>query len=186
MFLVGLAIILALVFGAASTALGANGDAWKLGKGNVATAITKLAGTVGVDGPMLRLDNNNAGISATALDLQVEPGHAPMSVNSSTQVSNLNADQVDGRSASTFVADDIYRRESAIDAGTALGDGTFSAAQACDTGDTLITGGAANINSTSTLLETFPSPGNNNSWSVRINKNGQTDNFNVVVLCANQ
>ena len=37
---VGLAIMLALVFGVASVALGANGNPWILGQGNVATART--------------------------------------------------------------------------------------------------------------------------------------------------
>ena len=48
------------------------------------------------------------------------------------------------------------------------------------------TDGTGNIAATSTLLESFPSPGTTSSWSTRINKNGQTDNFSVVVLCADQ
>lgn len=50
---VGLAIMLALVFGVASMALGANGNPWILGQGNVATAITVLGGAAGVDEPQL-------------------------------------------------------------------------------------------------------------------------------------
>ena len=47
-FLVGLAMILALLFGMASTAFGANGGNFILGSlNNTATAITKLTGTVG-------------------------------------------------------------------------------------------------------------------------------------------
>ena len=96
-FLVGLAVILALVFGAASTALGANGQAWILGQGNVATAITSLGGAAGVNGPMLRIVNNDADANDTALTLDVQSGEAPMRVDSATKVTNLNADQLDGK-----------------------------------------------------------------------------------------
>jgi hypothetical protein len=41
-FLVGLAVILALIFGVASMALGANGDFFKVGKSNVASAVSTL------------------------------------------------------------------------------------------------------------------------------------------------
>jgi hypothetical protein len=54
-FLVGLSVILAVVFGVASAALGANGNPWILGQSNVATAITVLGGELGVDGPIVRL-----------------------------------------------------------------------------------------------------------------------------------
>jgi hypothetical protein len=65
-----------------------------------------------------------------------------------------------------------------------LGDGTQVISQACDAGEILLSGGPANIAPTTTLLESFPSPGGTNSWTARVNKNGQVDNFSVVVLCA--
>jgi hypothetical protein len=182
----GVAVMLALVVGVASTAFGANGDNWKLGRSNFATKITNLSGNLGVNGPMVRLTNNNAGTDDTALDLQVQPGEAPMTVNSATRVDNLNADQVDGKSASEFVASNIYKRESAIAAGTDKGDGTFVIGQACDPGDVLLSGGPANVNGTSSMVESFPSPGTTTSWSARIQKNGLADNFSVVVICADQ
>jgi hypothetical protein len=182
----GVAVMLALVVGVASTAFGANGDNWKLGRSNFATKITNLSGNLGVNGPMVRLTNNNAGTDDTALDLQVQPGEAPMTVNSATRVDNLNADQVDGKSASQFVANNIYKRESAIAAGTDKGDGTFVIGQACDPGDVLLSGGPANVNGTSSMVESFPSPGTTTSWSARIQKNGLADNFSVVVICADQ
>lgn len=182
----GTAVMLALVVGLASTAFGSNGDAWKLGKGNSATKITSLAGTLGVNGPMVRLTNNNAGTDDTALELRVQPGEAPMTVNSATRVDGLNADQLDGQDSSQFVKNNIYKLESAVDAGTALGDGTFVKGQACDPGDVMLSGGPANVSPTSDMVESFPSPGSTTSWSARIDKNGQTDNFSVVVLCANQ
>jgi hypothetical protein len=96
----GLALVMALVVGAASTAWSATGGNFILGEGNVATAITKLAGAAGVDGPMLQIRNNNADPNDTALDLKVQTGEAPMRVNSDTKVANLNADMVDGQDAS--------------------------------------------------------------------------------------
>ncbi len=50
----------------------------------------------------------------------------------------------------------------------------------------MLSGGPANIAPTTTLLESFPSPGSANSWSARVNKNGFADSFSVVVLCVNQ
>src|SRR5215213_7311133 len=95
-FLVGLSVILAVVFGLASAAFGTNGEAFRLGQGNVATKLTSLGGTLGVNGPMLKVANKNTGTDDTALRLEVQPGEAPMSVNSATKVTDLNADQVDG------------------------------------------------------------------------------------------
>lgn len=80
-----LAPVLALLFGASSTALGANGKPFLLGKKNVATAVSKLVkkGT----GP--------------ALNLQVGSG-PPLAVNSSEKVENLNATLLDGKSSADF------------------------------------------------------------------------------------
>ena len=97
-FMVGLAMILALTVGAAGAAFGANGANFMLGKTNSVNAITTLVGSVA--GPGLQIDNNSTDAAATALDLQVETGKAPMKVNSDTQVANLNADKVDGLNAS--------------------------------------------------------------------------------------
>ena len=96
-FMVGLAMIVALTVGVAGAAFGANGANFLLGKSNAANAITQLVGSVA--GPGLQIDNNSTDTAATALDLQVEAGKAPMKVNSDTQVANLNADKVDGKHA---------------------------------------------------------------------------------------
>ena len=95
MFVVGLAVILALTVGVASTALAGTGvgSAFNLGKTNTVSAISKLVGSVA--GPSLRVDNNSTNSAATALDLQVEQGKAPMKVNSDSKVAQLNADEVD-------------------------------------------------------------------------------------------
>jgi hypothetical protein len=80
-FLVGLAVIVGLV-GVASTALGANGDFFKVGKANVASAVSTLS-------------KSGAG---PALSLKVDHGK-PLAVNSSAKVANLNADKLDGQSS---------------------------------------------------------------------------------------
>ncbi len=82
-FLVGLAVILALVFGVASTAFGHGGYAglFHLGHNNNASNPSTL--TKSGAGP--------------ALSLRVGSG-APLAVNSGVKVANLNADKVDGQS----------------------------------------------------------------------------------------
>jgi hypothetical protein len=101
-FCVGLAVTLALMLGIAATALAANGDNFILGRTNVATAITRLTGAAGVNDPMLRIDNNNGGANATALDLRVEPGRPPMRVDSDAKVTDLNADELDGHDSAAL------------------------------------------------------------------------------------
>ena len=98
-FLVGLAVILALMFGAATTAMGADGRPFLLGKRNVASAISTLVkqGT----GP--------------ALKLQVGPGQPPLAVNSSARVASLNA-------ASAGRADSAARADTAADADKLAGE----------------------------------------------------------------
>jgi hypothetical protein len=184
-FLVGLAVILAVVLGAATAALAGTGvgATFNLGKLNTVNQISRLVGNT--DNPMLRVDNDGTGTSATALDLQVEAGHAPMKVNSSTQVAGLNADQLDGKHASAFVASNIYMLGSGQEReGTLLGDGTRVASQSCLSGDKLLAGGPASVRDTSDLLDSFPT--DTTTWQARINPNGNTDTFTVVVLCADQ
>lgn len=106
-FLMGSALMLALVFGMASTAFGANGGNFILGSlNNTATAITKLTGTVGGN-PALRVSNPSTATGSTALDLQVAAGKAPMKVNSSAKVATLNADQLDGKDFTAFNAQEV-------------------------------------------------------------------------------
>jgi len=99
-FLVGLALILALTVGVISTAFAGTGlgARFDLGKTNTVNAVSKLVGSVA--GPSLLIDNNSTNSAATALDLQVEAGKAPMKVNRTTKVANLNADKLDGLDAS--------------------------------------------------------------------------------------
>jgi hypothetical protein len=86
-FLVGLAVILALLFGVASAALGANGNPFLLGRENVASQVSRLV----KHGP------------GPALKLGVQDGQPPLAVNSDAPVANLNADKVDGEDSSAFL-----------------------------------------------------------------------------------
>ena len=95
--LFGLALMLALVFGIATTALSATGGNFILGKSNGATTASKL--TANVAGPALNLVNNSTAAAATALNLTVPAGKAPLTVNAAAgTATNLSADKVDGKS----------------------------------------------------------------------------------------
>jgi hypothetical protein len=185
-FMAGLAVILALVLSATSAALAGTGvgAAFNLGEKNTVNRLSQLVGST--DNALLRIDNNNAGTNATALNLLVEPGLAPMKVNSSTQVSNLNADLVDGRSASSFVANITYRLGQGQERpGVSQSSGKVLS-QSCLPGDRLLSGGPASVNAASHVLDSFAL--DTNTWQVRINDSAVSggDEFTVVVLCADQ
>jgi hypothetical protein len=77
-----------------------------------------------------------------------------------------------------------YKSESPIVAGTNLNDGTFIATESCNIGDRLLSGGPANVNPTSDIVESWPV--DTLTWQVRIQTNTVADNWNVVILCASQ
>ena len=98
--MIGVAVMLAFTVGLASTALAGTGIGarFDLGKTNTVNAVSKLVGNVA--GASLLIDNNSTSASATALDLRVEPGKAPMRVNPEAgTATNLSADEPDGKSA---------------------------------------------------------------------------------------
>lgn len=80
-YVVGLAVVLALTIGIASEALAGNGDPFRLGRSNTASNVTKLI---------------KSGVGP-ALDISVDRG-PPLKVDSDELVTDLNADEVDGRS----------------------------------------------------------------------------------------
>jgi hypothetical protein len=98
-----LTVVAMLTLALTSTALAGNGvgGVFNLGVTNTVNALTKLTGSVA--GSSFVIDNNSTGTGATALDLQVEAGKAPMKVNSGTKVTNLNADKIDGKDSTAFV-----------------------------------------------------------------------------------
>ena len=107
-------------------------------------------------------------------------------VDESTLGQVPDAANLQGKGPAQFLSSSVYKRESAVDAGQTLGDGTQVKSQNCDPGDVLLAGGPANIAATTTLLESFPAPGTTNGWQARVNKNGGTDNWSVVILCVDQ
>lgn len=106
-----LAVAAALTLGTASVALAGTGigGVFNLGKTNTVNAITKLTGSVA--GSSLQIINSSTNAAATALDLQVATGKPPLKVNSTTKVTNLNADTVDGQDGSTLLANNQVRAD---------------------------------------------------------------------------
>jgi hypothetical protein len=99
----GLALVLALIFGLAGVALSATGGNFVLGKSNEATNVSKLTATVA--GPALTLVNQGTDAAATALNLNVASGKAPLRVNAAAgTATNLSADELDGKDSSGFYA----------------------------------------------------------------------------------
>ncbi len=94
-YLTGLAVILAVLFGVASTAFAHAGyrGLFHLGHNNISAGVSTL--TKQGPGPALRL--------------AVKPGQRPMAVNSRARVMNLNADRLDGRSASEIGVNGLER-----------------------------------------------------------------------------
>lgn len=186
-FLVGLAVILALVFGAASMALGASGQPFILGQNNAADALSRLTGNV--NGSAMQVVNNHPDANDSALSLSVQTGEAPMRVNSQTKVANLNADKVDGMDANSFLTTNgkaadaetldgkdsaqfmtasTYFSTSPETTGQNIGNGTgiHHAEWGCDEGDQLLTGGYRwMVNATSVaVVGSWPS---GNRWLVQ-------------------
>jgi len=100
-FVVGLAVILAMVLGLASAAFSATGGNFILGKSNSANAPTTLVGQiVDTTKSALVLKNPNGG---SALQLQVNSGIAPMKVPATAgKATNLNADKLDGQDSTAI------------------------------------------------------------------------------------
>ncbi len=92
------ALLGALVATSLPSAIAAVGDAMVIGEVNIGNARTRMTGRN--DSSILQVVNRGTG---TALDLRVKGNRAPLRVNSSKVVPNLNADQVDGMEASAFL-----------------------------------------------------------------------------------
>ena len=102
----GLVVILALILGVATAALGATSKAvpFNLGQINTSNAVSTLVGAV--SGSNLKIENTNTDPNAnpTALELKVPPGKAPLKVNSDAgRAENLDADKLDEWDSSDFV-----------------------------------------------------------------------------------
>ena len=104
-------------------------------------------------------------------------------IDESTLGTVANSNSLGGVPAASYLRGTVVQKESAVAPGTDLGDGTAAQILSCDTGDILLTGGPANVNPTSDIVESFPTAGPPNSLKVRINKHAVADNFSVVILC---
>lgn len=174
---IGLAVVLAVVFGAGTTALAAvPGDPFKLGRLNGIDAMSTLVGSA--DGALLRINNNGSG---PALDLRVAEGGAPMNVNSTTRVNGLNADQVDGKDSTAFVPTRTYMVQ---ELGSGEGGGLIGNKTAlCDRGDTLL-GGGFESSVDDSVIASSPIVSIRSGWSVRFQDNGLSTVIMATALCA--
>jgi hypothetical protein len=186
-FAIGLAVILAVVLGAATTANAKAGDPLKLGRLNTVNQLTQLVGSVA--GPSLRIDNNSAEFGATALRLEVEPGKPPMSVNSTTEVQGLNVDSIDSLSSNDFLQessdrDDFLPSRTYTVEDRRIGSGGDSVASRfanCDSGDIALGGGGASSED-SILLDSAPLPPS--GWFANFRDVDFPSEIRAVVICA--
>lgn len=189
----GLAVILALAVGLASTALAGTGVGarFDLGKTNTVNAISSLVGSVA--GPALKIDNNSTGTGATALRLEVESGKPPMSVNSTTEVQGLNVDSLDGMTSSAFLQESTDRGDflpsstyTAFTQVTGPGGGLTERQPAfCDFGDRVLSGGGGtreNDGREDDLL--LSEPVGTSGWTATVRDNGSPSTVFGEALCA--
>jgi len=144
------------------------------------------------DGQVKTVDLKNGGVTGLKLGLNAVTGdHVAddtikgADVDESSLGTVPNASSLGGQPASSYLRGSAYTKESPVQAGTDKGDGTFVIRFQCDPGDLILSGGPANVNANSDLVESFPAPGILNGWQVRIHKNAAADNFSLVVLCLN-
>ncbi len=180
-FCVGLAVLLGLGFALAGSALAADpGDPFRLGKSNEIDALTRLVGTRAT--PLLQVKNDGG----PALNLVAPAGKAPFLVSAGAGlVTNLDADRLDGRDSGAFMPGTLVQVQNPQPSeGTALADGTRFIDVSCPAGSRLLSGGPANIDAGTIVLESFPGAPSTNSWRTRIQNDGSLDAFSTVVLCA--
>jgi hypothetical protein len=96
------ALVIAFVVALTSSGTAAAVSYVILGGTNQAATTTTLKSAV--NGPVLQLTNTNSsgGTNARGLTITVPAGRAPMTVSSSTKVTNLNADKLDGVDSSSL------------------------------------------------------------------------------------
>jgi hypothetical protein len=172
----GLALMFALTVGLASSALAAvPGDPFKLGRTNTIEKMSTLVGSA--SGALLSVNNEGSG---PALDLRVEPGEAPMNVNSTTQVDDFNADKLDGKDSTAFMATETYTVQELQSGG---GGGQIGNRIAnCDQGDILL-GGGFDASVDDNVISSSPNF-DVSGWSVGVKDNGPSTVTIAKALCA--
>ena len=140
-FAVGLAVVVVVLFGAATAALAAvPGDPFRLGRINSIDRLSTLVGTTA--NAMLRVDNNGSG---PALSLQAGAGNPPVVVNAAAgTATNLDADALDGQDSSEFLPAEIYEKSASQ---TISPDSSAGTTATCDTGDVAVSGSYAMLGS---------------------------------------
>jgi len=133
-FAVGLAVVLTVVLGVATTAPTAvPGDPFRLGRVNYIDRLSTLVGTTA--NAMLRVDNNGTG---PALSLEVGAGNPPVVVNAAAgKATNLDADELDGQNSSAFLPAEIYEKSASQEIFPGSSSGTTAT---CDPGDLAVSG----------------------------------------------
>ena len=194
-FMIGLSVIMAVVLGAATTALGATGQSFILGRTNTAETPTALVGTLADAAKSALIVTNKSG--GPALELRVgnatTPANtvAPMKVNSNKVVTNLNADKLDNLHSSALMRASTYEAQTIVsDNSTDPTNQTFGLAK-CDVGDKVLSGGFSGLDpNEGTLTQTTPvektdADGTKEGWQV-LWKNGTEAESGVIVtaLCA--
>ncbi len=138
----GLALVMALVLGVATTALSATGGNFILGKANGADRVSKL--TASIAGPALTLVNQSTESAATALNLNVAEEKPPLKVNAAAgTATNLSADELDGKDSTAFLPSQIYTVSVFKEVKPGFGDGAVAY---CDPGDVAVSGGYHDVN----------------------------------------
>ena len=179
----GLALVMALLFGAVSVALAGNLDPLKLGSlKNSATRVTGLTGNV--DGAAaLRVTNPNSDFNDTALDLRVQEGEAPMAVNSAGKVANLNVDRLDGNDSSDFLGaqQGLTTDNVAKLANTFTFDYPSLAPGACNA---ITSGGLAGSDFSNDIIVATPDSNISNQLTVQTRVSATNDANFTIVLCS--
>lgn len=207
--LLGLALMLAVVLGAATTANAAAGDPLELGEINYINKVTRLVGAS--DGVLLSITNNGGG---SALRLQVKPGEAPVSINPEAgTATGLSADRLDGKDSAAFLGkgdkafnsdrldgldsfdflqenerddflpSDTYTVSDLVR--TPGGGATELQGAFCDGGDAVLSGGGGTLENDGReddLL--FSAPNGSRSWTVTVRDNGAPSTVAVEAVCA--
>ena len=179
----GLALVLALVFGALSVAVAHTGSAglFHLNHSNTANAVSKLVGSTA--GTLLKLDQNGAG---TALNLEVNLDKPPLVTSpGSGTATNFSADRLDRYDESAFfnanhfnASTYLVNNEHTIPSGHGVGVST-----GCDVGDIAV--GAGPSTATTHTLNFRGGPDHaHNGWKYWADNNGSfTETLTVSVRC---
>jgi hypothetical protein len=95
------AVVAVIIAAAGTTSAYGAAKNFLLNVSNTSSTSTTLNGSA-IAGKALQITNTNTASGATALSLSVASGHAPFTVNRSTKITNLNADQLDGLDSSAL------------------------------------------------------------------------------------